>query len=37
MVNRVTNALPDDIELKYAKLQETENSSAEWFLEDNKA
>ena len=37
MVNRVTSALPGDIELKYAKLQETENSSAEWFLEDNRA
>jgi 6-pyruvoyltetrahydropterin/6-carboxytetrahydropterin synthase len=35
MVKRILAALPSHITLKYAKLQETETSFAEWFLEDN--
>ncbi|WP_066759656.1 6-pyruvoyl trahydropterin synthase family protein [Crocinitomix algicola] len=35
MVKRVRLALPADIELKYAKLQETDSSFAEWYLSDN--
>ena len=35
MVNRLIAALPHHIELKYAKLQETRSSYAEWFSEDN--
>ena len=35
MVERLQKALPDQIELKYAKLQETRSSYAEWFSEDN--
>lgn len=36
MVKRIIVVLPTDIELKYARLQETDNSFAEWFLDDNK-
>lgn len=35
MVKRLIPELPNGIELKYAKLQETDNSFAEWFLSDN--
>lgn len=35
IVKRILAALPSHISLKYAKLQETETSFAEWFLEDN--
>lgn len=35
MVKRVLAGLPEGIALKYAKLQETDNSFAEWFVEDN--
>ncbi|MGB1104472.1 MAG: 6-pyruvoyl trahydropterin synthase family protein [Crocinitomicaceae bacterium] len=35
MVGRILKALPADITLKYARLQETDNSFAEWFLSDN--
>ena len=35
MVQRLKAALPEHIELKYAKLQETRSSYAEWFSEDN--
>ncbi len=35
MVKRILGALPENIELKYAKLQETDNSFAEWYLSDN--
>ena len=35
IVNRLTPKLPKHINLKYAKLQETETSSVEWFKEDN--
>lgn len=36
MVKRIIKELPEGITLKYAKLQETDNSFAEWFLEDNQ-
>lgn len=36
IVNRIINQLPANIELKYAKLQETANSFAEWFEEENR-
>ncbi len=35
MVDRILKVLPADISLKYARLQETDNSFAEWFLSDN--
>ena len=35
MVERLKRALPEHIELKYVKLQETRSSYAEWFEEDN--
>lgn len=35
MVKKVRAALPKSIELKYAKLQETQSSFAEWYLSDN--
>lgn len=35
MVTRIRAALPKEIDLKYAKLQETHTSFAEWFLSDN--
>lgn len=35
MVKRLLKALPNEVELKYAKLQETDSSCAEWFLADN--
>jgi len=35
MVKRILAGLPQDISLKYAKLQETDNSFAEWFESDN--
>ncbi|UKN01480.1 6-carboxytetrahydropterin synthase [Paracrocinitomix mangrovi] len=35
MVERLQKALPDNIELKYVKLQETRSSYAEWFAGDN--
>ena len=35
MVGKIIEHLPSNITLKYAKLQETENSFAEWFLSDN--
>ncbi|MCG8576342.1 MAG: 6-carboxytetrahydropterin synthase [Flavobacteriales bacterium] len=35
MVKRIQNNLPEHIELKYAKLQETRNSFVEWFVEEN--
>lgn len=36
MVGKILKKLPDHIELKYAKLQETSTSYAEWFAEDNQ-
>lgn len=36
MVQCIIKELPEGITLKYAKLQETDNSFAEWFLEDNQ-
>lgn len=35
MVGRILSDLPKGIELKYCKLQETDNSFAEWFQVDN--
>lgn len=35
MVDRILKVLPAYISLKYARLQETDNSFAEWFLSDN--
>jgi 6-pyruvoyltetrahydropterin/6-carboxytetrahydropterin synthase len=35
MVKRIKNKLPKNITLKYAKLQETDNSFVEWFLSEN--
>lgn len=35
MVGRIKPQLPENIELKYAKLQETDNSYVEWFKEEN--
>ena len=35
MVDRILTDLPIGIELKYCKLQETDNSFAEWFQTDN--
>ncbi|WP_035842168.1 6-pyruvoyl trahydropterin synthase family protein [Crocinitomix catalasitica] len=35
MVKRLVAKMPEGIILKYAKLQETQSSFAEWFLEDN--
>jgi len=35
MVKRILAGLPQGISLKYAKLQETDNSFAEWFESDN--
>lgn len=35
MVKRLLAALPKEVTLKYAKLQETDSSCAEWFLADN--
>lgn len=35
MVDRILKVLPADISLKYTRLQETDNSFAEWFLSDN--
>ncbi len=35
MVNRIKPNLPLHIELKYAKLQETDNSFVEWYQEEN--
>lgn len=36
MVKRILKGLPNHISLKYARLQETDTSFAEWFLEDNQ-
>jgi 6-pyruvoyltetrahydropterin/6-carboxytetrahydropterin synthase len=36
MVKRLIQVMPEPITLKYAKLQETDNSFAEWFSEDNR-
>lgn len=35
MVKRIKNKLPKNVKLKYAKLQETDNSFVEWFLSEN--
>ena len=35
MVARILNNLPDHITLKYARLQETDNSYVEWFESEN--
>ncbi|MFD1551282.1 6-carboxytetrahydropterin synthase QueD [Putridiphycobacter roseus] len=35
MVQRISTNLPDHVQLKYAKLQETENSFVEWLAEEN--
>ena len=36
MVGRIKNNLPKHIDLKYAKLQETDNSFVEWFKSENE-
>jgi 6-pyruvoyltetrahydropterin/6-carboxytetrahydropterin synthase len=35
MVNRIQPNLPNHIALRYARLQETDNSFVEWFAEEN--
>ncbi len=35
IASRIKNKLPDDVELAYLKLHETENSYGEWFSEEN--
>ncbi|MCH2233757.1 MAG: 6-carboxytetrahydropterin synthase [Crocinitomicaceae bacterium] len=36
IVDRIRTNLPEGIDLKYAKLQETATAYTEWFLEDNQ-